>query len=59
MGNNVCLKSMVRSMDPHISTLWYGQDAAGAIWKIDIVVSHTVSEPMNRPQNSGIYALEV
>ena len=32
-----------RSVDPDTPNLWYGQDASGAIWKIDIVVSHTVS----------------
>ena len=43
VGNNVCFKSLVRSVDPDTPNLWYGQDASGAIWKIDIVVSHTVS----------------
>ncbi len=43
VGSNVCFKSLVRSVDPDMPNLWYGQDASGAIWKIDIVVSHTVS----------------
>lgn len=43
VGSNVCFKSLVRSVDPDTPNLWYGQDASGAIWKIDIVVSHTVS----------------
>ena len=43
VGHNVCFKSLVRSVDPETINLWYGQDASGAIWKIDIVVSHTVS----------------
>ena len=37
------LKTLSRSVDPDMPTLWYAQDAGGAIWKIDIVVSHTVS----------------
>ena len=43
MGSDVSLKSLTRSADEHNPHLWYGQDANGAIWKIDIVVSHTVS----------------
>lgn len=37
------LKTLSRSVDVDTPTLWYAQDAGGAIWKIDIVVSHTVS----------------
>ena len=44
VGSEVSLKSLARSVDADTPTLWYGQDAAGAIWKMDIVVSHTVSE---------------
>ena len=43
VGSSVCFKSLTRSVDPDTPTLWYGQDASGAIWAIDIVVSHTVS----------------
>ena len=42
VGNSVCFKSLVHSVDPDMPNLWYGQDASGAIWKIDVVVSHTV-----------------
>ncbi len=54
VGSSVCFKSLVRSVDPDMPTLWYGQDASGAIWKIDIVVSHTVSrEKSMKPLNKG------
>ncbi len=43
VGHDVSIKSLTRSVDPATPTLWYAQDAAGAIWKIDITVSHTVS----------------
>ena len=43
VGNDVSIKSMARSVDPDTPTLWFAQDACGAIWKIDTVVSHTVS----------------
>ena len=43
VGSGVCFKNLVRSVDPDTTNIWYGQDASGAIWKIDIVVSHTVS----------------
>ena len=42
VGNDVSVKSLARSVDPDTPTLWYAQDAGGAIWKIDIAVSHTV-----------------
>ena len=42
VGNDVSIKSLARSVDPDTPTLWYAQDAGGAIWKIDIAVSHTV-----------------
>ena len=41
--HNVSIKSLAKSVDPDTPTLWYAQDAAGAIWRIDIVASHTVS----------------
>ena len=44
MGHDVSLKSLSRSADPDTPTLWYAQDAAGAIWKVDITSSHTVRE---------------
>ncbi len=37
------LKTLSRSVDADMPTLWYAQDAGGAIWKIDIVASHTVN----------------
>ena len=43
VGHDVSLKTLSRSVDVDTPTLWYAQDAGGAIWKIDIVVSHTVS----------------
>lgn len=43
VGSDVSLKSLARSVDPGTPNLWYAQDAGGAIWKVDIVVSHTVS----------------
>ena len=43
VGSNVNVKSLVRSTDPDTPTLWYAQDANGAIWKVDVIVSHTVS----------------
>ena len=43
VGSSVSIKSLVRSTDPDTSTLWYAQDANGAIWKVDVIVSHTVS----------------
>ena len=42
VGHDVSIKSLARSVDPDTPTLWFAQDANGAIWKIDIVVSHTV-----------------
>ena len=48
VGNDVSLKSLARSVDPDTPTLWYAQDAGGAVWKIDIVVSHTVSLIVSR-----------
>ncbi len=46
VGHDVSIKSMARSVDPNTPTLWFAQDACGAIWKIDTVVSHTVSKPL-------------
>lgn len=43
VGHDVSLKTLCRSADPDTPTLWYAQDAAGAIWKVDITASHTVS----------------
>ena len=43
VGHDVSLKTLSRSVDPDTPTLWYAQDAGGAMWKIDIVASHTVS----------------
>ena len=45
VGSDVSLKSLTRSADTNNPHLWYAQDSNGAIWKIDIVVSHTVSIP--------------
>ena len=42
IGNDVSLKSLVRSRDPDTPNIWFGQDANGGIWKIDVSVSHTV-----------------
>ena len=43
VGSDVSLKSLTRSADINNPHLWYAQDSNGAIWRIDIVVSHTVS----------------
>ncbi len=43
VGSDVSIKSLARSIDPDTPTLWYCQDACGAIWLIDVVASHTVS----------------
>ena len=43
VGHGVYIKTLVRSADPEDTTLWYAQDANGAIWKVDVFVSHTVS----------------
>ena len=40
------MKSLTRSTDPNTPTIWYAQDAKGSIWKLDIVVSHTVRETL-------------
>lgn len=45
VGHDVSLKTLCRSADPDTPTLWYAQDAAGAIWRVDITASHTVSQP--------------
>jgi len=45
VGSDVSLKSLARSVDPGTPNLWYAQDAGGAIWKVDIVVSHTRKAP--------------
>ena len=42
VGSDVSLKSLTRSADINNPHLWYAQDSNGAVWKIDIVVSHTV-----------------
>lgn len=43
IGHDVSIKSLSRSCDPDTPTVWYVQDAKGAIWKVDLVVSHAVS----------------
>ncbi len=42
VGHDVSIKSLTRSVDPDTPTLWFAQDAGGAVWKIDTVVLHTV-----------------
>ena len=42
VGSDVSIKSLARSIDPDTPSLWYCQDACGAIWAIDVVASHTV-----------------
>jgi WD40 repeat protein len=45
VGHDVSLKTLARSADPDAPTLWYAQDAAGAIWRVDITSSHTRQSP--------------
>ncbi|XP_030833850.1 cilia- and flagella-associated protein 44 isoform X2 [Strongylocentrotus purpuratus] len=45
VGNDVHLMSMVKSVDPEVQSLWYGQDANGGIWKLDLSFSHTTKDP--------------
>lgn len=53
VGSGVSIKSLVRSTDPDTPTLWYAQDANGAIWKVDVIVSHTVSGLVGAPSCGG------
>ncbi|XP_077985504.1 cilia- and flagella-associated protein 44-like isoform X2 [Glandiceps talaboti] len=45
VGNDVSLRSMVKSVDPEAQSLWYAQDANGGIWKLDLSFSHTTKAP--------------
>ncbi|XP_022090775.1 cilia- and flagella-associated protein 44-like isoform X2 [Acanthaster planci] len=45
VGNDVHLISMVKSLDPEVQSIWYAQDANGAIWKLDLSFSHTTRDP--------------
>ena len=55
VGTKVSIKSLVRSMDPDMSTMWYAQDASGAIWKVDIIDSHTVSKVQCQHHARALY----
>ena len=55
VGTKVSIKSLVRSMDPDMSTMWYAQDAGGAIWKVDIIDSHTVSKVQRQCHAHALY----
>ena len=55
VGTKVSIKSLVRSMDPDMSTMWYAQDAGGAIWKVDIIDSHTVSKVQCQHHAHALY----
>lgn len=55
IGSDVSLKSLTRSADINNPHLWYAQDFNGAIWKIDIIVSHTVSIISNHSSNYYIH----
>nr|XP_006820617.1 PREDICTED: WD repeat-containing protein 52-like [Saccoglossus kowalevskii] len=45
VGNDVSLRSMVKSVDPEAQSLWYAQDSNGGIWKLDLTFSHTTKPP--------------
>lgn len=45
VGNGVKIVSLVKSLDEEDTTLWYAQDAAGGIWKLDLSFSHTSQSP--------------
>ncbi|XP_070551975.1 cilia- and flagella-associated protein 44-like isoform X2 [Ptychodera flava] len=45
VGNDVSLRSMVKSVDPEAQSLWYAQDSKGGIWKLDLSFSHTTKPP--------------
>ncbi|XP_028405556.1 cilia- and flagella-associated protein 44-like [Dendronephthya gigantea] len=45
VGPDVNLKSMVKSVNLSTPTIWYGQDASGAIWKLDLSFTHTSHAP--------------
>uniref|UniRef100_A0A3Q2FKH5 Cilia and flagella associated protein 44 n=1 Tax=Cyprinodon variegatus TaxID=28743 RepID=A0A3Q2FKH5_CYPVA len=47
VGHNVCLVSVVRS--PQLDSIYFAQDSNGAIWKLDLSFSATVSSLQNRP----------
>ncbi|XP_061589187.1 cilia- and flagella-associated protein 44 [Cololabis saira] len=44
VGHNVCLSSVVRS-SPSDSSIWFAQDANGAIWKLDLSFTNTAADP--------------
>uniref|UniRef100_A0AAV2IT09 Uncharacterized protein n=1 Tax=Knipowitschia caucasica TaxID=637954 RepID=A0AAV2IT09_KNICA len=44
IGHNVSLSSVVRSAEKDAS-IWYAQDAMGAIWKLDLSFTHTTPDP--------------
>ncbi|XP_071957578.1 cilia- and flagella-associated protein 44-like isoform X2 [Antedon mediterranea] len=45
VGNGVHLRSMIKSVDPEAQSIWFAQDANGAIWKLDLSFSHTTKDP--------------
>ena len=45
VGNDVQLRSIVKSADPEEPTMWYAQDANGGIWKLDLSFSFTSQAP--------------
>ncbi|XP_033126041.1 cilia- and flagella-associated protein 44-like [Anneissia japonica] len=45
VGNDVYLRSMIKSLDPEVQSIWFAQDANGAIWKLDLSFSHTTKDP--------------
>ena len=48
VGHDVNLKTLSQAAIPDSPTLWYAQDAAGAIWMIDVIVSHMVRQSLCR-----------
>jgi WD40 repeat protein len=45
VGNDVGVKSLVRSVNPDTPNTWLAQDSNGGIWKVDVSVSHTRKSP--------------
>ncbi|PIK49063.1 hypothetical protein BSL78_14078 [Apostichopus japonicus] len=45
VGNSVHLMSMVKTLDPEATSIWYAQDANGGIWRLDLSFSHTMETP--------------
>ena len=45
VGNEVQLKSIIKSVNEDEPTMWFAQDSNGGIWKLDLSFSHTSFAP--------------